>query len=1455
MLKRILFFFGVLLFTGTLCAEKNPLIREGEHIIDIGKNGTRYIQVPLETIFYTPDMKFINNILVYSLRDTLIEDCYTDKYNHENCPLDEQECTGKTEYSQGSTSSKGTGYISCATLDSLSYWDNTRNKCVLPSEVATVCKDYKGSKYDGNRDKCVTGTTYAPTEGWGFRIPEIEIWSLKGNVMVWNTVGPVSYACAHYDEYVTSNGELTIKNGITTQSIYKNVSLVKVGIDTLAELNCLDHEGGGLLQGDGTVGVVSRAVYIKALETNYFTGFKKDQEIYTGSFGSGWRIGIYFDHIDSDGKLFVKRFIKYDTQPSPNGLVPYWSGIKGKPTGTQGKLLTWGVKAKAALLQNTLLQDTFLCASYGKDIASDGKLQLPYSVGDVYKYTNASLQEITLDILTTLECLDTQGSTILHGIGTVGVVSRAVYIKALETNYFTGFKKDQEIYTGSFGSGWRIGIYFDHIDSDGKLFVKRFIKYDTQPSPNGLVPYWSGIQAQKSYYCKDNLVWNNGNPYCTSEKLYAPKCSNPLFPTRQKSECLGDKKKYDFYNYKCDDSTNVYGNKWSIIEQGGDCGEYSLRIDTDGDGIKDRCNSPTPPNNNCHRINYSCPIDSNKICSQKEVVADYNDFYKWSVVNPLNRATSSDWEIINKNTTIQHKNGDPTFFLSNYSLGKEGKLTFAGTFRTDDKVDNDWFGFVWGYKDVKNSYILDWSRWKNDEWSKEVYSGKVINEGLNEGKPFVDPMTGGSNPLTLFQLKNYSWNNMTQYWKHLDHETGYKVLKRANNGGWSPHQDYNIKIEITNHDVKVWIGKVGSKLTLDLHYTTTTPMDLSGKLGFYNYSISNVTYRDFTIMWEDGKEVKTKLKRPLVEFATFDGNFKGGEYGLFKNEKCADTGKKCLYGLSSITSNGNKLCLKDKMGNNQCINTIGSCTFSGSINDIQVDNKLLFSFLNSPDDDVDVKIYDYKKDFSSPTLISLDFNDATNSYYPTKQVKYNPKTGDQITVDFWMYWKGWSDEHGMMPLGFQIYDLWLYPSHDSFGFNTGMGDSFGIEGALDKLANRWVKVTAVFTHKDLKKNKLYIDGVEQTLQVGHNGRVLNNANALIDQIFLLGSWNRNTVYTFNGKIAGINVYDGALDAREVKSLYDGGSMRGVNFLQVHKNKIDGYNSNKEHVGTITVDCGGINKNILSGKVGHKEVEGQESIIVSAKVENNRLMFWNPYSSNGYIGHIEFMKAVSDSDVKEGFEHEPTDLWNLYEASNFSGFIARNGKTYAVSNDAITSKVCQDRLKDTSWYLAQRDNDDLESIKTINGLSFYTNGSFGEHCVIAKNNDVDNQLAKYGVKETIKEKVLTSFYCSPYGCKEHRCGIASCQDGTTGNLLKDEDKKTLPLSTCVAQSCDMSKPYFKFCGSPFGCIDDPSVVKTQDGKCKQAICGTNDRLNYQTGQCETFGCKYEERDGKCYKKVY
>lgn len=159
----------------------------------------------------------------------------------------------------------------------------------------------------------------------------------------------------------------------------------------------------------------------------------------------------------------------------------------------------------------------------------------------------------------------------------------------------------------------------------------------------------------------------------------------------------------------------------------------------------------------------------------------------------------------------------------------------------------------------------------------------------------------------------------------------------------------------------------------------------------------------------------------------------------------------------------------------------------------------------------------------------LTFDGANDSVF-VNNVSLTTTAGASNTVSFWMKWAGTDSD---MPIGFYNYDLWIQGGN--FGFNTSQGDITGISSA--GLTNNWVYVTAIFNNSapSAGNHKLYINGVLQTISQRQGSTPVYQTPTTY---FYMGTWGADSNYLYQGALDEVAVYNRALGASEVSSLYN-----------------------------------------------------------------------------------------------------------------------------------------------------------------------------------------------------------------------------------------------------------------------------------------------------------------------------
>ena len=161
--------------------------------------------------------------------------------------------------------------------------------------------------------------------------------------------------------------------------------------------------------------------------------------------------------------------------------------------------------------------------------------------------------------------------------------------------------------------------------------------------------------------------------------------------------------------------------------------------------------------------------------------------------------------------------------------------------------------------------------------------------------------------------------------------------------------------------------------------------------------------------------------------------------------------------------------------------------------------------------------------------------DGSNDYASVVNNQINGGAGGYNTVSFWMYFD--SSKYGVIPFSFyttSYYDFYIYSSVCA-GFNTGNGDVYGFSPATANIANQWSHITLLFYNGFYtNRNKIYVNGQEQVLNqcVGapRSGTVRPSVS-----VGRLGSSN----YYFKGLIDELRIYNRALSAPEIASVYQG----------------------------------------------------------------------------------------------------------------------------------------------------------------------------------------------------------------------------------------------------------------------------------------------------------------------------
>ncbi|ATB27666.1 Kelch repeat-containing protein [Melittangium boletus] len=187
----------------------------------------------------------------------------------------------------------------------------------------------------------------------------------------------------------------------------------------------------------------------------------------------------------------------------------------------------------------------------------------------------------------------------------------------------------------------------------------------------------------------------------------------------------------------------------------------------------------------------------------------------------------------------QTVNGQPTMFVSDFTTGG---LTIIGRMKQSVDTDDDFFGFMIGYKrgDHRNKsadYLLvDWKQ-------EDQYFGAPSNM----------PESHASKGIALSRVRGVP--TAEEFWGHVDFDhpsspKGQGVVELARgrtrgSKGWKRDVDYTFRFDIDRAGVRVFVTEPGGKETLELAHKGDYSDLLTGNFTFYNFSQANVDYTSF----------------------------------------------------------------------------------------------------------------------------------------------------------------------------------------------------------------------------------------------------------------------------------------------------------------------------------------------------------------------------------------------------------------------------------------------------------------------------------------------------------------------------------------------------------------------------------------------------------------------------------
>lgn len=209
----------------------------------------------------------------------------------------------------------------------------------------------------------------------------------------------------------------------------------------------------------------------------------------------------------------------------------------------------------------------------------------------------------------------------------------------------------------------------------------------------------------------------------------------------------------------------------------------------------------------------------------------------WSVVNydvVNGGVVQSEWKVGGSGVTQKSTGADPTIYLYDTVLSN---VRIRGSFSMNTISGwNGSVGFVFGYQDAGNYYLLEWRNGEGDDCGTKALSGLRLKK--------VQTTPAGSMPDTCPVF----WTSVDGEWTHQGNpsaKTTVTMLPGGISANWAPKRTFEIIIDYRPGQIQIVLREG------DTIYATITSNDntfASGKFGFYNNNVYEALYQNFTIL-------------------------------------------------------------------------------------------------------------------------------------------------------------------------------------------------------------------------------------------------------------------------------------------------------------------------------------------------------------------------------------------------------------------------------------------------------------------------------------------------------------------------------------------------------------------------------------------------------------------------------
>lgn len=180
------------------------------------------------------------------------------------------------------------------------------------------------------------------------------------------------------------------------------------------------------------------------------------------------------------------------------------------------------------------------------------------------------------------------------------------------------------------------------------------------------------------------------------------------------------------------------------------------------------------------------------------------------------------WVLSNNNETVtQTVNADPSMYLNGIN---QTSYQMDGSWKVTTSSDDDFIGFVFGYQNASNFYIMDW---------KQNYQNESGGYGIAQEGFSIKKFSAGQQ--SDFVIKDFWQSVSTTNMINLDNSY-------SNTSGWADNTlyDFHLDFQPGTFDIQVSLGN-----TTLWDVTVNDNSFTSGQFGFYNFSQSAVQYSGF----------------------------------------------------------------------------------------------------------------------------------------------------------------------------------------------------------------------------------------------------------------------------------------------------------------------------------------------------------------------------------------------------------------------------------------------------------------------------------------------------------------------------------------------------------------------------------------------------------------------------------